>query len=521
MKISKKNHAVIMGVQCAFAALNAFFIFYQTKLIDSLKENYLQYSLLLVTVLFFVGNVVANLCENYVREREFYSLSVRTKAKAAKNYFMQPVKEYDAKKKEEHLSFFLNEIDTVLNQNCYMRMYVTREIFFLVGSLLTLFLLSWQLGCLILLILAVFFCLSDRLNEKLPQLQTDLQQQKSRFLGVVSEIFTGYHEIHMNQMENMTEEEFTTCNKKLEQAQYDYSSRILRVELLNVGNNMLIYILVIVVGALLALKGYVGIGIIISGAELAIQILNTWSVIVTIRARIKGTDELREKVEDKIREWETEQTQEKVVEKQLSDRRVLVEVENLSFSYEEGENLLLRNVCFSIEAGKKYLITGESGCGKSTLLNLIAGHIDSDVIHYGTNKIVYVPQVPFLFHGTLKENLIFDGNESVSDLEMEAMLKRLNLSLPLDANIEENGKNLSTGQKMRVSLARALLSEPELLILDEVTANLDEGSGRSIEQLLLNSDSKMAVCAVAHRTYEKEKYDRIFEVVNQGLEVRA
>lgn len=87
----KKESCSHYGRSMCICSVERILFFYQTKLIDSLKENYLQYSLLLVTVLFFVGNVVANLCENYVREREFYSLSVRTKAKAAKNYFMQPV----------------------------------------------------------------------------------------------------------------------------------------------------------------------------------------------------------------------------------------------------------------------------------------------------------------------------------------------------------------------------------------------------------------------------------------------
>ena len=95
---------------------------------------------------------------------------------------------------------------------------------------------------------------------------------------------------------------------------------------------------------------------------------------------------------------------------------------------------------------------------------------------------------------------------------MKGLMDKTGLELSLDMEIKAEGSNLSGGQKARIALIRALLAEPELLLADELTASLDSVLGKQIEELLLDEYPQMALCAVAHRVYCREKYTSIMEL---------
>ncbi len=176
----------------------------------------------------------------------------------------------------------------------------------------------------------------------------------------------------------------------------------------------------------------------------------------------------------------------------------------------------------TVRRGKKYLITGESGSGKSTLLEILAGYrtpTEGSVTCF-SDRVAYVPQEPFLFCGTLRENLVFERKD-VDEGRITALLARMGLDLSPDQEIENDGRNLSGGQRARISLLRALLAEPELLIADEITANLDQALGRQVERMLLEDFPEMCFCHVAHRTDCRDAYDVVFRVENHRIrEVR-
>lgn len=130
--------------------------------------------------------------------------------------------------------------------------------------------------------------------------------------------------------------------------------------------------------------------------------------------------------------------------------------------------------------------------------------------------IAYIPQEPFLFQGTLRQNIVFD--QDADDDILRSLLDKLALDLPLGITVEEAGSNLSGGQKTRVALARVLLNPPDLLVADELTANLDRELGRRIENMLLAEYPEMALCMVAHRTYCPEQYDVRWNLSSRGLE---
>lgn len=176
-----------------------------------------------------------------------------------------------------------------------------------------------------------------------------------------------------------------------------------------------------------------------------------------------------------------------------------IEFNNVTFRY--GYNApVISNASFTIENGTSNCITGASGIGKTTISKLIARfyepesgsisisgrNINEYSINELRNAVCYLPQSTFLFSGTIKENLIFANNRKISDEEVNAVLSLCGAGDFVSemggiyALIQENASNLSGGQKQKLSLARAILRNAEILILDEITVNIDNESKKKI-----------------------------------------
>lgn len=204
-------------------------------------------------------------------------------------------------------------------------------------------------------------------------------------------------------------------------------------------------------------------------------------------------------------------------------------ISHLNFRY-GTRDLVLKDINLEIKHGEKIAFVGESGSGKTTLAKLLVrlyeqekGNIKLDSVDIRDFPISqirynfsYISQNAFLFSGTIKENLLF-GNSDASDNDILRVCKICELeeyinSLPLKYNtrIEENGKNLSGGQKQRLAIARALLKNPKILIMDEATSNLDYITEKTIENTINKFSKNMTTIIIAHRLSTIKDCDKIF-----------
>jgi len=192
---------------------------------------------------------------------------------------------------------------------------------------------------------------------------------------------------------------------------------------------------------------------------------------------------------------------------------------NVGFSYEPESIPILSALNAGVEAGGQLAIVGPSGSGKSTLLALALGVLhptEGEIMIDGVGpaefcespnaRIAYVGAEPFLIDGTVRENLLYGRPESFTDSEMVAALRAAQLGRwcaetrdALDYRISENSEGLSAGQKQRLSLARALLSRPNLLILDEASANLDAKTEADVAQTVAGLIGTCTTLIVSHR----------------------
>ena len=211
-----------------------------------------------------------------------------------------------------------------------------------------------------------------------------------------------------------------------------------------------------------------------------------------------------------------------------------IEIRNLSYSYSGRSNTLL-NITISVPKGKMTALVGESGAGKSTLVNMIMGFDkassgeiridDIPLLEYNIEsyrkRIGYVPQESILFNMSIKDNLLW-ANENATYEDIKKACRDANAhkfieTFPdgYETIVGDRGVRLSGGQAQRVSLARAILRKPDLLILDEATSSVDSHSERMIQKAIENISKTTTTVAIAHRLSTIKKSDRIY-VLNNG-----
>lgn len=216
-----------------------------------------------------------------------------------------------------------------------------------------------------------------------------------------------------------------------------------------------------------------------------------------------------------------------------------IHFKNVSFAYPKG-NKVLRNVNFDLQRGKTYAFVGPTGGGKTTTASLISRLYDAtegtilldgkDIRSYTpcerASKIGFILQDPILFTGTVRENILYGNNDcgSLTNEELEKALgeaQLLNLLKPFDKGletpIEMSGDSISLGQKQIIAFMRAILRKPELLILDEATANIDTVTEKQLEIILNNLPTSTTKVIIAHRLNTIENADEIFFVNSQKI----
>ena len=427
---------------------------------------------------------------------------------------------YKGQQQGAYIAKLTNDADSIKDRRFRMLPMFFDILFKIVFVSVALFLLDWRLAFITIALLTTPLYIPKLIEKRLQNAQTEYLKAVEKHLSKVNDWLSGFEIIKNFSVEQQILKRFDETNDLTMEKLLRDTMLSAAAQLITTLISYLSYFIVLVCATWLVLRGdfsagdfFVAIGMI---DQLSYPLISLAEIIRQLVA-IKPTCKEMER-------FIAEGTESKA-ERLLNGVKRGIHYRKVSFAYPNCSPIL-REFDFSAEAGKRYLIKGPSGCGKTTAVNLLLRYYDASdgqieidgtpINRYGSTYdcMTVVRQEAVLFHDTLRNNLTM--YRDISDDVLIKMLERLGLSKfanpqALDEDVAENGANLSGGEKKRICLARALLRDTDVLILDEPLANLDETTACIIEDLLLSITGRLML-VVSHQ-FSEEKLRRFDKVI--------
>jgi ATP-binding cassette, subfamily B, multidrug efflux pump len=432
----------------------------------------------------------------------------------------------------ELMSRVTNDIENVsatLNSSVIQ---IFSSVLTLVGTVAVMIWLSPLLTLVTMIIVPLMFLGMKWITSRTGRLYKEQQRRLGEMNGYIEETISGQKIIKSFSQEPKVIEEFRIKNQQLKESGYwaqTFTGFI--PKLMNMLNN-LSFTIVAGVGGYFALKGYVTIGTIVIFTEYSRQFtrpLNDLSnQFNTLLSAVAGADRVFD-----IIDTEEEAMDEKGAEP-LPGISGEVEFKDVSFSYEKGGDTV-SDLNFIAEPGQTVALVGPTGAGKSTIINLISrfyepnqgmilidGHDSKKITRESLRKQMgFVLQDSFLFQGSIRENIRY-GKLEATDEEVEEAAKAANAHtfiqrLPegYETELNQDDAGISQGQKQLLSIARAILADPSILILDEATSSIDTITELKIQEALQHLLKGRTSFVIAHRLNTIKSADQII-VIESG-----
>lgn len=469
-------------------------------------------------------------------------VSLNTIKKLRQDLFNQlqnlSLKFFDRRSSGDLMSRVTNDIDQLNNALSQSVIQIVSSLLTIVGVLFAMFYLNWMMAVVALCVIPFMFFTTKRIIKYSSSNFIKRQRDLGQLNGVVEESITGLEVIQLFGREERVYEKFSNVNERLRTSstQADIISGFMG-PVNNFINNLGLGLL-IGAGALLTLNDLATVGVIAAFVTYSRQffrpINQMSSLLNTFQSAIAGAERAFEIMD------EVPEIKEKENSKPVPIINGDVEISDVSFSY-DGDKRILKDITFQAKAGQTVAIVGPTGSGKTTIINLLARFYDVDKgevridgknikdfrLEDLRNNIGIVLQEPFLFSGTIMENIRY-GRLNATDKEVIQAAKTAAahtfikyLPNQYETVISSGGGNLSQGQKQLIAIARAILADSRILILDEATSSIDTKTEIDIQEGLGNLMKGRTSFVIAHRLKTIENADIILvikdgEIIERG-----
>ncbi|WP_348824395.1 ABC transporter ATP-binding protein [Flavobacterium aestuarii] len=511
---------------------NDYLYFYITQLSEKSGP---QYALVLVVSLVISTFLLKNLF-NYLASNHLMHLKngvLKDLRNTMYNKIIElPVSYYSEKRKGDIMARMLGDVGEVQNSFFAILELVIKEPMTIVFTIIAMFAISVKLTIFVFIFIPVSGYLISIIGKSLKSKSQRIQSEAGHLISIVEESLSGMKVVKSYNAENSFKNKFNISVTTLLKLSNSIGKKN------NLASPMSEFMGIVVIAILLWYGGNMVLveklangEPLLEGAKFLAYMGLAYNILTPAKAISKATYSVKSGMAAAQRVFEVLEVENTITDKpdaiiKKSFNNILT-VENINFKYEE-ENVL-HNFSLEVPKGKTVALVGQSGSGKSTIANLLTRFYD---VQEGTIKIDgidikdmtlnslrdllgLVTQDSILFNDTIKNNILI-GKPDATDDEIIEALKVANayefvkdLPLGFDTNIGDSGNKLSGGQKQRLSIARAVLKNPPIMILDEATSALDTESEKFVQVALENMMQNRTSIVIAHRLSTIQKADKI------------
>ncbi len=473
--------------------------------------------LFVIMLMLYAISWVLNFSQHFIMATVTQKLSKKLRTDIVEKTNRLPFSYFDKVSYGDVLSRITNDVDTVgmtLNQSIGM---LVSNVTLFIGSLLMMFITNYIMAFTAVLTSLLGFGLMTNIMKHSQKHFTRQQRHLGAINGHVEEIYSGHLVVKVQNAEEQAKADFDRINRHLRDSSFKASalSGMMQPIMNFIGN--LGYVAVCIVGALLAVNGKISFGVIVAFMVYVRLFTNPLSQIAQAFTSMQSTAAASERVFEYLGANELSNEAHKTAKLDVNTVKGDVEFKNVKFGYTKDKTII-KNFSAKIKAGQKVAIVGPTGAGKTTIVNLLMRFyeiddgeilIDDIPINTLTRENVHelfcmVLQDTWLFEGTVRENLVY-SKENVSDKELERACKAVGIhhfihTLPLGYDtVLDDKTSLSSGQKQQLTIARAMIENAPLLILDEATSSVDTRTEKIIQSAMDKLTSDRTSFVIAHR----------------------
>jgi len=491
------------------------------------------FNLGMILVFLYAGSAIFGFIENYMMATVTAKISKNMRTDVSQKINKLPLKYFDKTSFGDVISRVTNDIDTIgqtLNQSVDM---LVRAVTMFIGSMIMMFITNWimaltAIGASVIGIVLMMVIMSRSQKYFIAQ-----QRGLGNINGHIEEVYSGHNVVKVYNGGKSAKKTFESINNTLYESGWksQFMSGLMMPLMGFIGNFG--YVAVCVVGAVLTMNGTIDFGVIVAFMIYIRLFTQPLTQLAQSMQQLQRTAAAGERVFEFLGEEELTDESQKL--KKLGALKGDVEFKNVHFGYEKGKTII-NDFSAKIAAGQKIAIVGPTGAGKTTIVNLLMRfyEVDSGEIRLDdipTNQVTrenvheqfcMVLQDTWLFEGTIKENIIY-SKQGVTDEQVVTVCKAVGIhhfirTLPNGYDTVLNDKaNLSVGQKQLLTIARAMIQNAPLLILDEATSSVDTRTEKIVQEAMDKLTRGRTSFVIAHRLSTIRNADMILVMKNGDI----
>jgi subfamily B ATP-binding cassette protein MsbA len=515
------------------------YLYYQISELS--KENGKQFALLLVVVLVIITFLLKNLF-SYLASHHIMHLKngvLRDLRKTMFNKIIElPVSYYSEKRKGDVMARMLGDVNEVQNSFFSILELVVKEPLTIAFALGTMFVISVKLTLFVLAFIPISGFVISKIGKNLKAKSLSAQNESGLLISIVEESLSGLKVVKSYNAENTFKNRFNDSINRLLKISNSIGNKN------NLASPLSEFMGITTIATLLWYGGnLVLVDETLEGSAFIVYLTLAYNILTPAKSISKASYAVKNGLAAAQRVFEVLEVENEITNIENAIEKTsfesVISIKNINFKYED-ENVL-KDFSLEVKKGHTVALVGQSGSGKSTIANLLTrfydvneGTISIDGVnikdmnlHSLRGLMGLVTQDSILFNDTIKANIAL-GKQDATDEEIIEALKIANayefvkdLPLGIHTNIGDSGNKLSGGQKQRLSIARAVLKNPPIMILDEATSALDTESEKFVQVALENMMQNRTSIVIAHRLSTIQKADSIVvmqkgKIVEQG-----